>query len=189
MMRTVITFTYVLMSTGWNAYTSILCSASMIMATPFTCRGQLQLSPQHSCVSSAPTPVLGVNIQKMKTTTMYMIQKDSDIGETNESQRYNDDAFGLVFLIGGFGSKDVVFSTSFLILSALAALATSKGALKSDPRIPGVLAISSLLVTPVISSLTSTASLDHILMPSSLEIIVSCISLVAGFYKWKKVEN
>ena len=61
-------------------------------------------------------------LQKAKTTLNSNQNKNEEI-----LQRYNDDAFGLVFLIGGFASEDMVFSVTFLVISACAALTTSNG--------------------------------------------------------------
>lgn len=110
-------------------------------------------------------------------------EKEEQLGEL---QRYNDDAFGLVFLIGGFAYQDVDFALTFLSLSALAAIGTSKGTLDNDARIPGVVAITSLIVSKIVMSLRISGSLDMIQIPSSLETSVCLISMAVGIYKWNQ---
>lgn len=133
--------------------------------------------------------------QSSKTTTkitsyQMKTRKSGVEGNEEDFQRYNDDAFGLVFLIGGFASEDVEFSVTFLILSAAAAAATSTTLLKLDSRIPGLVAIASLLSAPLISSLRSTGSIDNIQTPVPLEIAVCCISMVWGLFgHWKKEQK
>jgi len=123
-------------------------------------------------------------------TVMEMAQSKFDNDDKNIMKKpYNDDAFGLVFLIGGFGSNDEVFSIIFLLLSSVAAIATSNGVLKQDSRIPSLIAVVSLLLAPIVISLRSTGSLDNIEVPALLEVCTCFISVIAGFYKWNNVEK
>jgi hypothetical protein len=116
--------------------------------------------------------------------------KDDIVNEEDDNfQRYNDDAFGLIFLIGGAASQDVDFAFTFLLLSAVAALGTSRGVVTNDPRVPGLVAISTLLVSPVVSSLRLTGSFDSISAPVPVEIGLCCVSMVVGLYNWKKEQQ
>jgi len=68
----------------------------------------------------------------------------------NESfEKYNDDAFGLVFLTSLFISKDYCFCTIFTVLSFIAVIGTNQLQIwKADDKwLPGVMALASLILT------------------------------------------
>ena len=70
---------------------------------------------------------------------------------------YSDDCFGLIFLGGAAATRDPVFAVVFLALSAIAAILTNAGApgqavLPANKRVPGVVAILTLVATFVLSS-------------------------------------
>ena len=107
--------------------------------------------------------------------------------ENVELQRYNDDAFGLVFLIGGFASQNVDFAGTFLLLSAMTAIETSRGTLGNDARIPGLVAITSLILAPIITSLRISGSLDMVEIHAPVELLGVCfVSMAVGIYKQKE---
>ena len=155
---------------------------------------QYQIPNKHErTASSSSSSMARLNSKKE------MNNNDQDTDKEIDFQRYNDDAFGLVFLVGGFASQDINFSGTFLVLSAIAAIATSNGGLfKFDSRIPGVVAMMTLLVSPIVSSIRLTAGssggagagagsiFDNIQAPIPVEIGLCCFSLVVGFYQWKK---
>jgi hypothetical protein len=75
----------------------------------------------------------------------------------NTGQYYNDDCFGLIFLSGALVEHDLVFSATFLVLSALAAVATNLGGSSASAlsllllpgnsrRVPAIVAASTLLL-------------------------------------------
>ncbi len=118
-------------------------------------------------------------------------------------QEYNDDAFGLVFLIGGLAFQNIDFAIFFLVLSACAAIGTSRGIWKVDDRIPGFVALFSLVFSTMAVWLRTTmllleegndssGSINMMLdmIPNyKAEIGVCLISLATGFYKWNKKNN
>jgi|Transcript_16312 hypothetical protein len=106
----------------------------------------------------------------------------------NGDQGYNDDAFGLIFLSGGILAKDVDFSGTFLVLSALAATCTTVGTIKFDERIPAAVAFMTLLISPIESSLRLSGSLGSIAPPSLVEIGLCTVSAAWAFVKWSKQE-
>lgn len=158
---------------------AVHCSAFVVPTGIPTCTSTQKLKWQYQ-LSKTETKITCNNMKPRN----YEVE-----GKEEEFQRYNDDAFGLVFLIGGFASEDIEFSVTFLILSAAAATATSASLLKVDSRIPGLVAITSLLSAPLIASLRSTGSIDNIQAPMPLETVVCCISLIWGLYNWKKEQN
>jgi len=108
---------------------------------------------------------------------------------SNGDQGYNDDAFGLIFLSGGILAKDVDFSGTFLVLSAIAATCTTIGTIKFDERIPGAIAFMTLLISPIESSLRLSGSLGSIAPPSLVELGLCTVSATWAFVKWSKQES
>ena len=92
----------------------------------------------------------------------------------DEENNYNDDPFGLLFLAGG--SQDVDFAGTFLVLSAIAAITK-----QNDDRAPAAVASMSLLISPVVSSLRQTGSLENISPPIPIEIGLCAISAIWAF--------
>jgi hypothetical protein len=97
---------------------------------------------------------------------------------------YNDDAFGLVFLSGGLLTKDADFAGTFLILSAIAAASTSAGVVKTDTRLPGAVAVLTILISPIVASLRATGSLESLAPPDPIEIGLCTVSFIWAFVIW-----
>ena len=53
---------------------------------------------------------------------LHNLSSSNEEQDGSEEEVYNDDAFGLVFLCGAFVAEDAVFATTFLLLSAAAAI-------------------------------------------------------------------
>jgi hypothetical protein len=118
-----------------------------------------------------------------KKTPLQMNYKSPD-----EINSYNDDAFGLVFLTGGVLSQDVDFVASFAALSAIAAIGTNVGLVAKDERAPAAVAMLTLLITPVISSLRQSGSLEQLASPVPVEIGLCSISAVWAFVNWSRAK-
>lgn len=83
-----------------------------------------------------------------------------------DSSSYSDDCFGLLSLVGGTATMDVVFVGIFVILSAIAATLTSTGSIPANRRVPGVVAGLTLACTLAVSlnsNLLSSSSLTEML--------------------------
>ena len=96
-----------------------------------------------------------------------------------ELDRYNDDAFGLVFLAGGLISKDVYFAATFLALSAVASSATYVGIIKADARVAGAVALLTLIISPIVMS---NGSLNGMVAPLPIEICVCGVSILVAIF-------
>mmetsp|Transcript_11141 Transcript_11141/g.24530 ORF Transcript_11141/g.24530 Transcript_11141/m.24530 type:complete len:180 (+) Transcript_11141:92-631(+) len=107
----------------------------------------------------------------------------------DEKNNYNDVAFGLVSVIGGFLSQDVDFVAAFVFLSAIAATGTSLRFIEKDERAPAAVAMITLLVSPVISSLRQTGSLEHITPPLPVEIGLCTVSAILAFVNWSREKS
>jgi hypothetical protein len=101
-------------------------------------------------------------------------------------ERYNDDAFGLVFLAGGLISQDIIFASTFLTISAITAISTSGGILNADARIPGTVALTTLVLSPIVESLRSTGSFENITPPVPIEIVLCTVSFLVSIFNWKR---
>jgi hypothetical protein len=100
----------------------------------------------------------------------------------DEANSYNDDAFGLVFLTGGILSRDADFAFTFVFLSVIAALAAKIGfEMAKDMRAPAAIAFATLLLSPIVSSLRKSGSLDDISPPMPVEIGVCLLSAIWAF--------
>ena len=108
---------------------------------------------------------------------------------SNGDQGYNDDAFGLIFLSGGILARDVDFSGTFLVLSAVAATCITIGTIKFDERIPAAVAFMTLLISPIESSLRLSGSMGSISPPSLVEIGLCTVSAIWAFAKWSRKES
>ena len=111
-----------------------------------------------------------------------------DYKSPDERNSYNDDAFGLVFLIGGLLSQDVDFVVTFASLSAIAAIGTNAKLVDKDERAPAVVAILTLLITPFISSLRQYGSVEQITTPLPVEIGLCTISAIWAFVNWSRAK-
>lgn len=112
-----------------------------------------------------------------------------DYKSPDEGNSYNDDAFGLVFLTGGVLSQDVDFVATFASLSAIAAVGTSAGIIEKDERAPAAVALITILVSPVVSSLRQTGSLENIAPPMIVEIGLCIVSAIWAFVNWSRQEE
>lgn len=106
---------------------------------------------------------------------------------------YNDDAFGLIFLTGGVLSQDADFVVTFVALSAIAAIASSSF-VEFDERLPGLVAMATLLVTPIVAFLHATivdggGGGGIWAAPQPVEIGLCLVSLAWAFAKWSQEEN
>eukprot|EP00980_Cylindrotheca_fusiformis_P019699 scaffold6877_cov56-Cylindrotheca_fusiformis.AAC.3 len=116
---------------------------------------------------------------------------------TKQMIGYNDDAFGLVFLSGGILTQSVDFSGTFLVLSAIAAITTSIGIVpQDDARVPGVVAMITLLVYPIVAHLrmsSSSSTTESLMMiaptPDPVAFGLCTISLLWSLFTWWSREN
>ena len=120
---------------------------------------------------------------RSRRSTLQMGYKSPD-----EKNNYNDDAFGLVFLASAFEGQ-IDFAGTFLVLSAIGAISTSRGILQKDDRLPGAVAVFTLLLSPIVSSLRLTGSIDNMSLPTTVEIGLVLISTVWSFVNWKQQEE
>jgi hypothetical protein len=102
-------------------------------------------------------------------------------GSPDDSNSYNDDAFGLVFLTGGILSQDADFVGTFAILSAFAAACTRIGHVTRDARAPAAVATATLLVSPMVASIRRYGSLEYVAPPLPVELGLCLISVIWAF--------
>ena len=133
---------------------------------------------------SMPRDEVCSSVHSKTRTILQMDYKSPD-----EANSYNDDAFGLVFITGGIISKDVDFVGTFLALSAIAATSTNAGFIEKDDRAPAAVALLTLLITPVVSSLRQTGSLESMTPPMTVEIGLCAASAIWAFVNWSRVEE
>ncbi len=119
----------------------------------------------------------------ISTTSKVCLSKRSNDHDTSLVVDYNDDAFGLVFLCGSFVAQDIVFSTTFLIGSAMAALLVKQGKLSFSNRIPAIIAGLSLLVASLPTVALQSTSLIASKTDSAwqVELVACSISIIYGF--------
>ena len=117
------------------------------------------------------------------SSSMRMNYKSPD-----EKNSYNDDAFGLVFLIGAVLSQDIDFVATFASLSAIAAISTNSGLVGKDERAPAAVAILTLLISPVTSSFRRYGSLEQLASPVPVEIGLCLISTIWAFVNWSRTK-
>ena len=121
---------------------------------------------------------------------------------------YNDDCFGLVFLTGAFVAKNVIFSSCFLILSAIAASVRNTREDKNSKSvnmklnkaelylIPGVVAINAYISSSIIQSIFHE-NLINISPTFDTKVAWECptityvtiVTCVYGFYMFVKSDN
>jgi hypothetical protein len=128
-------------------------------------------------------------------STSLCSKKTNSSSETRKKKKryavveYNDDAFGLVFLCGAFVAQDGVFSTTFVLFSAAAAIACRQGKIQFTNQVPAAVAGTSLLVGSVLSQAmqaTSASLPDGLVFLKSesalqVELAVCSISILYGF--------
>mmetsp|Transcript_31236 Transcript_31236/g.75174 ORF Transcript_31236/g.75174 Transcript_31236/m.75174 type:complete len:201 (+) Transcript_31236:2312-2914(+) len=110
-------------------------------------------------------------------------------GATKQMVGYNDDAFGLVFLTGGILSKDPDFVVTFVVLSAIAAIASNSQSV--DTRLPGLVAMATLVLTPIVAYLHGTIvdGTGIWAAPQPVEIGLCFVSLAWSFATWAQGQN
>jgi hypothetical protein len=152
-------------------------TVASFVATPTTSTAvQVLLAPGRGVVVSPANTVVS-------STTRLFFSK-----EPSKTTDYNDDAFGLVFLCGATVAEDAVFSSLFLVLSAVAAIATKQGKLPSNNQVPAAVAGVTLLLTVgillnpldvVLGDWSNTSSKS----PSAtwIEVALCMASMVYGF--------
>ena len=143
--------------------------------------------------SSAFVPQYGVHHSlRISNSNTMVYMNDSPRPPDNDMQleRYNDDSFGLVFLAGGLISKDIVFATTFLTLSAIAAASTYFGILDADERNPGIVALATLLLSSIVTSfLVSSGSFENFSTPPPIETALCTISFLVSIFNWARREQ
>jgi hypothetical protein len=125
---------------------------------------------------------------RFPSTTVFLSQPPAR-QDNNNNNNYNDDAFGLVFLCGVTAAQDYVFSGLFMILSAVAAVATRQGKLPASNQVPAAVAGFTLLLLPVLTTILDRLSLgEEIAMlqstnPSAplIELALCSASMAYGF--------
>jgi hypothetical protein len=118
------------------------------------------------------------------TTAVFLSNQPPPPPEQND---YNDDAFGLVFLCGATVAEDAVFSGLFLVLSAVAAIATKQGRLPASNQVPAAVAGLTLLVLPLLSAALTGLPYSSTMIGSSnpsarwIELALCSASMLYGF--------
>lgn len=187
----------------------ILVILGMLMADARTQAFVLRRSFAGSLLLVSPPPVIentrqvpGLSLCSQPpplSTSLYYSSKNDDgnaCADTNKRfvvAEYNDDAFGLVFLCGSFVAQDVVFSTTFVLSSAIAAIACRQGKVAFNNQVPAVVAGMSFLVSSLLSAIVaiSTSSNNVFVLPDwlmsknesawQIEVAVCTISILYGF--------
>lgn len=91
---------------------------------------------------------------------------------------YNDDAFGLIFLSSFFVAKDYTFAACFGALSFLAVILVQFGGFRFNPLLPGLVAISSFIVTSIVGNVVTDAVPEDAAIP--VELGATAVSLIWG---------
>ena len=111
---------------------------------------------------------------KASTTSLF---SNNDY-ETEKAENYNDDAFGFVLLIGYVVTHDVIFAGTFVLLSALAAIATQNGKLPATKSVPAAVAGLTYIVNLIIPNERLYELLPFIERPeTSLPVDISLVQL------------
>jgi hypothetical protein len=92
--------------------------------------------------------VIGDVNNRNKSATAVQLSNDFYNGKSDNE--YNDDAFGFVFLGGFLITQDPIFAGIFLLLSAVAAIATRNGKLPATNSVPAGVAGCTLIVNLII---------------------------------------
>lgn len=137
---------------------------------------------------SSPPGIVYKDDFLIRQTTILSMSSGDKPPQRSKLVGYNDDAFGLIFLTGGILTKDVDFVGTFLVLSSVAAICTS-AEIVQDTRLPGVVAVVSLIISPVVASLRATGSLTSLAAPDPIAIGLCTISCVWAFYIWSRETN
>jgi hypothetical protein len=130
------------------------------------------------------------------TTTVFLSQPPAPRQDNNNNNNkifdnnYNDVAFGFVFLGAITAAQDYVFSGLFMILSAVAAIATQQGKLPASNQVPAAVAGFTLISLPALTAILDRLPLgEEIRMlqqstnPSApwIELALCSVSMAYGF--------
>jgi len=127
----------------------------------------------------------GINNRSKGATA---VQLSNDFYNGKSDNEYNDDAFGFVFLGGFLITQDPIFAGIFLLLSAVAAIATRNGKLPATNAVPAGVAGCTLIVNlmipkdklyellPIIEMGEPSLPLDS----SLIEIGICTVSMIYG---------
>ncbi len=121
-------------------------------------------------------------------TTTLLSNNDSNAENTND---YNDDAFGFVLLVGYVVTHDIIFAGTFVLLSAIAAIATRNGKLPATNSVPAAVAGLTYIVNLILPSETLYELLPFIERPdaalpldvSLIELGICSVSILYGFVR------
>jgi hypothetical protein len=149
------------------------CASSLLPYHRPTSVVSFRQSRRGGAASSPPLPPAG----PMTWSRGKMASRRS----SDDASSYNDDAFGLVFLIGGILSQDADFVATFALLSASAAACTRTGLATKDERAPAAVAIATLLLSPIVASVRRYGSLEYISAPIPVECGLCLMSVIWAF--------
>jgi len=92
--------------------------------------------------------------RKHKVMRLYNANGKNDNNSNDKVQLfYNDDAFGLIFLSSSLVLHDYLFATIFVLVSATIATSVNNGKIKFQPIIPGIVAMTSVLISVIAPSI------------------------------------
>jgi len=167
-----------------------LLAAETITARPF----------QAEWKAWAPSTTKSSRASQSSVDTHITLHASNDDNDKEVSSRYEykDDCFGFISFLGGLAMTDVIFTSVFVGLSLMAAVATRQGWLPSDPKrttivdrkIPGLVAALTLVLSSQLSQLleSSTSSLpspDPIAQKVQLAICVFSIVTALLDIRWR----
>lgn len=98
-------------------------------------------------MNSSQMRVMGRNNSGISGTTMVLFSNNGI-----NSNDYNDIAFGFVFLGGYLATRDAIFAGTFLLLSAIASIATRNRKLPATKAVPAAVAGCTFIVNLIIPS-------------------------------------
>lgn len=176
---------------------AVFCSAFLPDHRSYSCR---QTAPFAWFQQTHPTRTYnylyhtGLSMAKIQSSPPNRNKNtETNVTAVRVQKNYNDDAFGLVFLTGACYVQDYDFAGTFLAASAAAAILTYSGTLSGDERLPGGVAMVTLILAPIVSSLrASGGSLDvhahafQFLLPPPIEIGLCAVSVAAAFFNWTR---
>ena len=137
--------------------------------------------------SSRIRPMNAFDRKSKDAATLLLSNNDSNAKNTNN---YNDDAFGFVLLVGYVVTHDVIFAVTFVVLSALAAIATRNGKLPASNSVPAAVAGFTYIVNFVIPNEKVYELLPFIERPeaslpadlSLVELGICSVSILYGLF-------
>lgn len=108
---------------------------------------------------------------------------------TKSYSNYSDDFFGLIFLSPVL-LGDQVFSTVFLVVSALASIATkATKVLPASPIVPGIVAMMAVVVTAAFRFVAPLQVETPSATVVAVEIVEALCSGAWGYYQLAKLQN